>query len=81
MESINYVINLIQPNVYMTSFDLKDAFLSETVHVGDKKFIKFNFDNSFQFACMPNGSGLAMRVFSKIKPQESKKIWVPKQKH
>ena len=65
----------------MTSFDLKDAFLSETVHVDDKKFIKFNFDNSLQFACMPNGSGLAMRVFSKIKPQESKKIWVPKQKH
>lgn len=55
MKSIDNVINLVQANVYIASFDLKDAFSSETVHVDDKKFIKFNFDNQFQFTCMPNG--------------------------
>ena len=39
MKSIDNVINLVQANVYMASFDLKDAFSSETVHVDDKKFI------------------------------------------
>ena len=55
MKSIDNVINLVQANVYMASFDLKDAFSSEIVHVDDKKFTKFNFDNQFQFTCMPNG--------------------------
>ena len=55
MESINNVTNLIQPNVYRASTDLKDAFFSVRVHVDDQKFLKFNFNNSFQLTCMPNG--------------------------
>ena len=32
MESVNNVINLIKPNVYMASIDLKDAFSSVPIH-------------------------------------------------
>ena len=44
MESIN-VINLIKPNVYMTSIDLKDAFSS--IHNDHPKYLKFMFGNFF----------------------------------
>ena len=48
MESIHNVINLIKPNVYMTSIDLKDAFLSVSIHNDHQKFLKFMFGNLFQ---------------------------------
>ena len=65
MESINNVINLIQPNLCMVS-NFKDALFSVAVHVDDQKFLKFIFDNLFRFTCIPNGYGPAMRVFTKI---------------
>ena len=47
MESINNVINLIKPNVYMTSSDLKDAFFSVPIHNEYQKYLKFMFGNLF----------------------------------
>ena len=32
MESINNVLNIIRPSVYMASIDLKDAFFSASIH-------------------------------------------------
>ena len=66
MESINNVINLLQPNVYMASIDLKDAFYSVPIHKDHQKYLKLYFNNLLQFTCMPNGYGPAMRVFTKI---------------
>ena len=66
MESINIVLNIIRRNVYMSSIDLKDAFFSVPIHSTHQKYLKFTFDNLFQFTCMPNGYGSAMRVFTKI---------------
>ena len=66
MESINNVLNIIRRNVYMSSIDLKDAFFSVPIHSTHQKYLKFTFDNLFQFTCMPNGYGSAMRVFTKI---------------
>ena len=66
MESINNVINLLQPNVYMASIDLKDAFFSVPVYRDHQIYLKFNFNKLLQFTCMPNGYGPAMRVFTKI---------------
>ena len=63
MESIN-VINVIKPNVYMTSIDLKDAFSS--IHNDYSKYLKFMFGNLFQFTSISNGYGPAMRIFTKI---------------
>ena len=58
IESINNVLNIIRPNVFMASTDLKD--ISVPIHP------KFTFDYLFQFTCMPSGYGPAMRVFTKI---------------
>ena len=63
MESIN-VINLIKPNVYMTSIDLKDGF--SWIHNDHQKHLKFMFGNLFQFTSISNGYGPAMRIFTKI---------------
>ena len=65
MESIN-VINLIKPNVYMTSIDLKDAFSSVRIRNNCAKYLKFMFGNLFQFTSMSNGYEPAMRIFTKI---------------
>ena len=64
MESINNGLNIIRPNVYMASIDLKDAFFSVPIHSTHQKYLKFTFNNLFQFTCMPNGYGSAMRVFT-----------------
>ena len=41
MESINQVIDIIRPNVYMASIDLKDAFYSIPIHPEHQKYLKF----------------------------------------
>ena len=66
MESINNVINLIKPNVYMTSIDLKDAFFSVPIHNDHQNYLKFIFGNLLQFTSMPNSYGPAMRISTKI---------------
>ena len=57
MKSINNVINLIKPNVYMPSIDLKHVFLSVPIHYEHQKYLKFIFGNIFKFTSMPNGYG------------------------
>ena len=66
MESINNVLSIIRPNSYMASNDLKDAFFSVPIHPTHHKYLKFTFDNLFQFTCMANAYGPAMKVFTKI---------------
>ena len=66
MESINNVLNIRRPNVYMASNDLNHAFFSATIHLTHQKYLKFLFDDLFQFTCIPNGCRPAMRVFTKI---------------
>ena len=66
MESINNVINLIKPNVYMASIDLKDAFFSQPIQNNYQKYLKFIFGSFFQFTSVPNGYGPAIRIFTKI---------------
>ena len=56
IESINKVINLIKPNVYTASIDLKDAFFSIRIHNDHQKYLKFIFENLFQLASMTNGT-------------------------
>ena len=54
MESINNVLNLIRPNVYKVSINLKDAFFSLPINSTHQKYLKFTFDHLFQFTCKPN---------------------------
>ena len=41
MESLLNVLNIIKPNVYMASVDLKDAFYSVPIHEENQKYFKF----------------------------------------
>ena len=67
MESLHDVQNIIKPNVWMASVDLKDAFYSIPVHVDHQKYFKFFWKGKFyEFIGMPNGYGPAMRLFTKI---------------
>jgi len=59
-------IKNIQPNVYMASIDLKDAFYSVPIRVSDQKYLKFKANEFYQYTCMPNGYGPAMRIFTKL---------------
>jgi len=66
IESIKNVLNLIRPGAYMASIDLKDAFFSVPIFPQHQRFLKFYFDRLYQFRCMPQGYGPAMRIFTKI---------------
>ena len=43
MESINNLINFINPNVYMASIDLKDAFFPVAIHNVHQKYLRLIF--------------------------------------
>ena len=66
MKSINNIVNIIRPNVYMASVDLKEAFFSVPIHSAYQKYLTFTFDDLFQVTWVPNGYGPAMRVLTKI---------------
>ena len=67
MESLDNVLNIIQPGVWMASVDLKDAFYTIPVHASHQKYLKFPWkDKLFKFQAMPNGYAEAMRIITKI---------------
>ena len=66
MESLQNVLELIRPGVYMASIDLKDAFYSAPVHKNQQAYLKFFVEEYLKFVCMPNGYGPAVRIFTKI---------------
>ena len=47
VESINNVIKLIKPNVYMASIDLKDVFLLVPTQNEHQKYLKFIYQSTF----------------------------------
>ena len=67
MESLENVLSIIRPDVWMASVDLKDAFYSIPLHSEHHKYFKFIWDKQlYQYVAMPNGYSEAMRVFTKI---------------
>ena len=67
MESIKQVIDIVRLNAYMASIDLKDAFYSIPIHSEHQKYLKFVvLSKIYQYTCMLNGYGLAMRIFTKV---------------
>ena len=67
METINTVIDLITPNCYMSSIDLKDAYYSVPIKEEAQKYIKFCFQGKlYKFVCLPNGYCHGPRKFTKL---------------
>ena len=67
MTSLQTAIQLMRPNCWMGSIDLKDAYYSVLVRPEHRKFLRFLWrDQLFQFLGMPNGLACAPRVFTKL---------------
>ena len=66
MESLQNVLELIRPGVYITSIDLKDDFYSVPVHKNHQTYLTLFVEEYLKCVCMPNGYGPAKRVFIKI---------------
>ena len=66
VESLQNVLELMTPWVYMASTDLKDVFYSVPVDNNHQAYLTFFVEEYLKFVCMPNGYGPAMRIFTKI---------------
>ena len=70
MESLNDVLCLIQPGVWMGSVDLKDAYYSVQVHRMYKRFFTCYWRGRYyEFNRMPNGFAQAPLLFTKLLKQ------------
>jgi hypothetical protein len=67
METTKTVCSLIQKNDYLTSIDLKDAFLHVPISPSHRHFLQFQWkDRLYQFRTLPFGLSLSPLVFTKI---------------
>ena len=67
MESLPSILNIIRPNCWMSSVDLKDGFYTAPIHPEHQKFLKFKQkEHCYAFRGMPNGNSEAMRLFTKL---------------
>ena len=67
MENLSTIKELLSPNDFMVSLDLKDAFFSIPIHYESKKFTCFEFNGArYNFNCLPFGFSASPRIFSKV---------------
>ena len=67
MDTFETALNLIKPNIYMASVDLRHAYYSVSIDENYRKYLRFFWDNKiYQYSCLPNGIGSAPRIFTKI---------------
>ena len=65
MESIQSVINMVRPNCFMASIDIKDAYYS--VPTEHRKYLRFKWKGKLlQYTCFPNGLACCPRLFTKL---------------
>ena len=67
METLKAALNLVTPNCYFPSIDLKDAYYSVPVSTGSQGWLSFYWDGVYHtFTSLPNGLSTAPRVYTKI---------------
>ena len=67
IENISCLKSLINHSDFMTSIDLKDAYLSVHIHKSSQKCLCFQWKNkSFAFQGLPFGLNTAPRAFTKL---------------
>ena len=63
MESLKYVIQLMEKDCFMVSADFRDACYSVPMSVHAQKYLKFTRGGKlYQFTCLPNGLCCAPRL-------------------
>lgn len=67
METFKSALTIVRKNCLLASIDLKDAYHSCSVRDKDKKYFRFQFNNSiFEYQCLPQGFTDAPRIFTKL---------------
>ena len=67
MESLRFVTDMMTPNCYMASIDIKDAYYTVPIALEHQKYLKFAWWNTlYQYTCLPHGLSSAPRIFTKI---------------
>lgn len=67
METLSTALELLEPNMFMASVDLKDAYYSVPIAKSDRKWLRFMWRSQlYEFTCLPNGLSCAPRIFTKI---------------
>ena len=67
MDTLESVIQLVNPGCFMASIDLKDAYYTISIAIEHRKYLRFLWrDKMFQFTCLPNGLASAPRIFTKL---------------
>ena len=71
MQTFQSVLSLIQPDCFMATIDLKDAYYSVKIDELDTKYLKFLLNSRLlKFVFLPNGLSPGPRKFTKLtKPQ------------
>ncbi len=67
MESFSTFVNMVKPNCFMASVDLKDAYYSVPIATEHQKYLKFEWNGKlYKFICFPNGLAFCPRKFTKL---------------
>jgi hypothetical protein len=67
MDTLETVLTLIRPGMFMASIDFTDAYYSLAIAEHHRKYLRFEFDDVlYEFTCLPNGLSSGPRVFTKI---------------
>ena len=67
MESLRSVKRALKPGDWMSTVDLKDAYMHVPIHISHRKYLRFNVGGkSYQFKVLPFGLSSAPRVFTKV---------------
>ena len=67
MCSIKTALEMMRPDCWLGSIDLKDAYYSVPVNEDQRRFLRFRWSEKvYQFRVLPNGLACAPRFFTKI---------------
>ena len=67
MNGLETPLNSVMEGKFLTKLDLRDAYLSISLHPGDPKFLRFGWQgNLFQFRVFPIRLSSAPRVFTQM---------------
>jgi hypothetical protein len=67
MDTLETVLKLVQPGVFMASIDFTDAYYSLAIAERFCKYLRFEFENVlYEYTCLPNGLSSGPRIFTKL---------------
>ena len=66
MENVNSLIDLLRPNDFIATIDLKDAYFTVPIHQDYSKYLRFWWNGLYEFTVLPFGLSSSPRVFTKV---------------